>query len=106
LLLVVAGVIALAAIGDFYNAERKKYPTPAQDPYDPACARIREWLADKYGKDDVEVVSWGKQTVHNDAVFGGSATLSVRYRVRHGGKFYGVFHFGPGWIIESWTISD
>ncbi len=76
---------------------------PREDPYTPDCAIIRAWLKRSYG--EVEVTSWGHRTVVITP-FGGSASLSCRFRRPGERTKSGFFTIGPYDTVETSVISD
>lgn len=76
-----------------------------KDPYSPDCRIVRDYLRGQYG--EVEIVSWGKRSIHRDLDLGGHVTLTARFRCRGERKVRsGFFIIGPGDILETASIQD
>jgi hypothetical protein len=79
------GFVALLLIGAALRERGRGATRPAvgatahNDPYSPDCAIVPAYLRQRYGG-ECEVRSWGRRTVFVSREFGGTATLSARFR--------------------------
>jgi hypothetical protein len=86
---VVGGMFVFSTILD--RMDNPPALSPKNDPYKTDCAIIRRWLRDRYG--EVEVVSWGNQTLFHSQHFGDTTRVTVRFRVKgHHAIQSGAFH--------------